>query len=153
MVMVSAALKIKLPTLKLWKSSEWWKEIEQELRIQEDLQLSQRLQKIVSKSLDVVEDRLDNGDFVYDQKSGKLKRRPVAMKDAHKVVMDMQERREVLVDRHIQNESISTDKIEKTLEGLAAEFARIAKKVTADPKHLEVTDVVFGEEHNAKEKP
>src|SRR6185437_15902379 len=65
LTMVAAMLKININTLKVWKKSEWWKEVEQDLRVQEDLQLSKRLQHIVTKSLNVVEDRLESGDFVY----------------------------------------------------------------------------------------
>lgn len=150
--LVGSLLKININTLKLWKKSEWWKEVEQDLRVQEDLQLSKRLQNIVNKSLSVVEDRLESGDFVYDQKSGEMRRKPVAMRDAHRVMMDMSDKREILIDRHVSNESITTDKIETTLKNLADEFARIAKQVTAKPS-VEVTDVLFGEDSNATEKP
>ncbi len=149
--LVAGTLKININTLKLWKKSEWWKDVEADLRIQEDLQLSKRMQKIVERSMDVVEDRLDNGDFVYDQKTGKLRRKPVSMKDAHKVIMDTSERRDTLINRHVANESITTDKVEDTLSKLAAEFARIAGMVNKGP--VEVTDVLFGEDSNAKEKP
>jgi transposase-like protein len=152
LTLVSAVLKININTLKVWKKSEWWKDVERDLRTQEDLQLSKRLQNIVTKSLDVVEDRMEHGDFVYDQKTGKMKRKPVNMRDAAKVMLDLQERQEVLIDRHITNESISTDKVEQTLSNLAKEFARIATQVTAKPA-VEVTDVLFGEDSNAPEKP
>ena len=150
--MVSAMLKISINTLKVWKKSEWWKDVERDLRTQEDLQLSKRLQSIVNRSLDVVEDRMENGDFVYDQKTGEMRRKPVSMRDAHKVMMDFSERREELVDRHITNESVSSDKIEQTLKTLADEFARIANQVTSKPS-VEVTDVLFGvDEHHAKDE-
>lgn len=149
LLMVSTVLKININTLKLWRKSEWWKEVEQDLRIQEDLQLSKRLQNIVNKSLSVVEDRLESGDFVYDQKTGEMRRRPVAMRDAHKVMLDLSDKREVLIDRHVSNESVTQDKIESTLKTLAEEFARISKQVTSKPP-VEVTDVLFGEDsHNA----
>lgn len=151
MTMTSTMLKIPLPTLKLWKKSQWWLDVEQDLRIQEDLQLSKRLQKIVTKSLDVVEDRLESGDFVYDQKTGEMRRKPVAMRDAHKVMLDLSDKREVLIDRHIQNESVTTDKINETLNKLATEFARIAGTVNTKPV-VEVTDVLFGEDENAKDE-
>ena len=152
LTMVSSLLKININTLKVWKKTEWWKEVEQDLRIQEDLQLSKRLQNIVNKSLSVVEDRLESGDFVYDQKSGEMRRKPVNMRDAHKVMLDLSDKREVLVDRHVANESITADKIETTLKNLADEFARIAKQVTAKPA-VEVTDVLFGEDsQNAKKE-
>ncbi len=154
--LVSGALKIPFDTLKVWKASEWWKTLEGELRIQEDLQLSARLQKIVNRSYDVIEDRLENGDFVYNQKTGQLRRKPVSMKDAHVVARDLIDKKDMLIERHVAGESITTDKIEKTLADLAANFAKIANQINTNPKHpIEVTDVLFGSEsdNHAEEEP
>lgn len=149
--MTAAMLKININTIKLWRKSQWWKDIENDLRAQEDLQLSKRLQNIVTKSLDVIEDRMENGDFVYDQKSGQMRRKPVSMRETAKVMLDLQDRRDVLIDRHMEEQSVSADKIENTLKKLADEFAKIANQVTAK-QPVEVTDVLFGDEHNAKEE-
>lgn len=151
--LVSGALKIPFDTLKVWKTSEWWKELESDLRTQDDLQLSARLTKIVNRSYDVIEDRLENGDFVYDQKTGKMRRKPVNMRDAHKVAIDLMEKKDVLVDRHVKGETITTDKIEKTLADLAENFAKIANSINNKTGTVEVTDVLFGvETTNAKEE-
>jgi hypothetical protein len=152
LTLTASALGIPHNTVKTWKKSEWWKTIEQELMVQEDLQLGDRLKKIVNKSYDVIEDRMANGDFVYDQKTGEMRRKPVNMKDAHKVGLDLQERRDELVRRHVEGDTITTDKIEKTLLDLAKRFEDIAnganKKAT-----VEVTDVIIGEMKDAPQKP
>lgn len=114
----------------------------EDLRVQEDLQLSSRLRKIVDKSYDVVEDRLENGDFVYNQKTGQLRRKPVSMRDAHKVAMDLTAQKEHLIDRHIEEQAVSVDKIEQRLAELAESFKRIASSVKTGP--VEITDVIFG---------
>jgi predicted RNA-binding Zn ribbon-like protein len=152
--LAAASLKIPYQTAKQWKGSEWWKDVERDLTVQEDLQLSARLQRIVNKSYDVVEDRMANGDFVYDQKSGEMRRKPVAMRDAHRVGLDLQERRDELLKRHVAGESITTDKIEQTLKDLADQFARIANTVKEKPS-VEVTDVIFADKGvpDASEEP
>lgn len=149
--LTASSLRIPLTTMKEWKKSEWWKEIAQELMVQEDLQLGDRLKKIVNRSYDVIEDRMERGDFVYDQKSGEMRRKPVSMKDAHKVGLDLQERRDELVRRHVEGESISTDKIEKTLLDLAKRFEDIANGVNKKTVTVEVTDVITGEFHATEE--
>lgn len=133
-------LKIPEITMRVWKAKDWWKEIEGELRLQEDLQLSTRLQKIINKSFDQVEDRLANGDFIYDQKTGQLVRKPVSMKDAHKVAIDLVDKRKVLIDRTPQTQSV--EGIEDKLIKLAEKFAQIASSAKAP---IEVTDVIFQE--------
>jgi hypothetical protein len=151
--LTSGALKIPFDTLKLWKASQWWKDLLEELRIQEDLQLSNRLKKIISRSYDVLEDRLENGDFVFDQKTGKMRRKPVSMRDATQVAIHLSEARTELVDRHLGGQSVTEDKIEKTLANLADQFAKIANQVQQKPS-VEVTEVIFGQEDktNAEEK-
>lgn len=144
--LVSSVLKIPRDTLKLWKTSEWWKNMVEELRVQDDLQLSTRLQKIINKSFEAVEDRLDHGDFVYDQKTGEMRRRPVSMKDAHKVALDLVEKREHLIERHLEEKTVSVDKVEKRLAELAASFERMITEVKKPPATVEVTDVLFGDE-------
>lgn len=138
--LTAAVLKIGEPTIRLWRSKDWWKELETELRLQEDLQLSNRLQKIITKSFDQVEDRLSNGDYIYDQKSGQLVRKPVSMKDAHKVAVDLVDKREFLINKMPQ--TITKDAIDDKLLKLAEKFAQIAQSMKAP---VEVTDVVFGE--------
>jgi hypothetical protein len=142
--LTAGALRIPFDTLKVWKQSEWWKTLVEELRLQEDLQLSNRLKKIITKSYDVLEDRLENGDFVFDQKTGEMRRKPVAMRDAHKVAIDLVQQRQDLVDRHLGGQTVTEDKIEKTLANLAEQFAKIANQVTNVKPSVEVTDVLFG---------
>lgn len=152
LTLTASALGIPHNTVKTWKKSEWWKTIEQELMVQEDLQLGDRLKKIVNKSYDVIEDRMANGDFVYDQKTGEMRRKPVNMKDAHKVGLDLQERRDELVRRHVEGDTITTDKIEKTLLDLAKRFEDIANGSNKKAV-VEVTDVIIGEMKDAPQKP
>ena len=84
----SRVLEIPEVTLLSWKKSEWWQEVVREITTQENLTLSNKLKKIVDKSLDIVTDRMENGDFIYDQKTGKLVRKPMLGKDVHKIAMD-----------------------------------------------------------------
>lgn len=153
--LTSKMLSIPYGTLQVWKASEWWKTLIEELRIQDDLQVSNRLKKIIVKSYDAVEDRLENGDFVFDQKTSALRRKPVSMKEAAKVALDFSEQRQALVDRHLGEKTVTEDKIEKTLANLAEQFAKIASTVAKQDKpSMEITEVIFGKDHsNAEEKP
>jgi hypothetical protein len=133
-------LKIGEPTIRYWKSKDWWKEIESELRQAEDLQLSTRLKKIIDKSFEAVEDRLAHGDFVYDQKTGEMRRKPVNLRDAHKVAVDLVDKREVLINKQPLN--LSADALDDKLTKLAEKFAEIANKTKAP---VIVTDVIVAD--------
>ena len=144
LALAGRVLKIPEQTLRLWKQKDWWKDVEHELRLEENLQLSSRLQKIIEGSLAVTEDRISNGDYVYDNKTGSMIRKPVSMKDAHKVAMDMINKREDLTNqRPVQ---MSNEALEDRLAKLAKQFEEIAARATQPV--IEVTDVLIGELEN-----
>lgn len=155
----SFALKIPEPTLVSWRTKEWWKELEKEFKTQENITLSNKLKKLVDKSLSLVDDRLDKGDFIYDQKTGKMKRKPVALRDIHRVAVDM-----VAVRNRMdvnETQTIAQDSIAEKLAKLAAEFAKVADKldtkapvvvtdiVFQDSSSVTTTDIIYIQEENA----
>lgn len=144
LALTARLLKIPDYTLREWKTRDWWKDVEHELRLEENLQLSSRLQKIIQGSLAVTEDRIANGDYVYDNKTGSMIRKPVSMKDAHKVTMDMINKREDLTNqRPVQ---ISNEALDERLAKLAKQFEEIAER--SKTPQVQVTDVIVGESHN-----
>jgi hypothetical protein len=142
--MTSAALKIPEITLKIWRSSTWWKDLESELKIQDELQLSTRLKKIAEKSFAAVEDRLEHGNFVFDQKTGKIRRIPVNLKDAHKVALDSIQQKELIAKKHV--EVANDGQIMDKLEQLANKFAEMAsdkfKQIQDEPRTVEMVEEV-----------
>lgn len=138
--LTSRVLKIPEMTLRTWMKKDWWKELEAEMKTQETLELSARLKKIIGSTLAVAEDRIANGDFIYDNRTGEMVRKPVSLKDAHKVTMDMIQRREVLDNKQPTN--VSMEQLDDKLAKLAKSFADIA----AGRKAIEVTDVIIGTE-------
>ena len=149
--MTSAALKIPEVTIKIWRSSAWWKDLESELKIQDELQLSTRLKKIAEKSFAAVEDRLEHGNFVFDQKTGKIRRIPVNLKDAHKVAIESIQQQELIANKHV--EVANDGQIINKLEQLAAKFAEMAtdkfKQIQDEPRTVEMADVVQEDDDDA----
>src|ERR1700752_1201150 len=141
--MSARILKIPDDTVRRWAKTTWWEEIVDELRSQDELVLSARLQKIVNKSLDVVEDRLDKGDFVYDQKTGEMRRKPVSMRDAAKVMADSHTKRDLVLNR--AQPQVSDEQVADKLLKLAERFAELAgqKKLEANTLEGEVHEVVL----------
>lgn len=131
---VATNLNINYETLLTWKKSQWWNELVAQLRTENSLKLSHKLRKIAEKALDVTMDRLENGDFYYDQKKGELIRKPVNMREAAQVAQFM-------VNAHISLEKNPKDQEEQKqvidrLEELKKTFERFAR-----PK-IEVTDII-----------
>ena len=126
LALTSRILGIPEITLRVWKRTEWWADMVNEIKSQDRIQLSARMKKIVDASLTVVEDRLLNGDYQFDQKTGQNIRKPVNMKDAHKVAVDLQDRQDLL--EKTEKPEITEDKIESRLLQLAEKFADMATK-------------------------
>jgi len=128
LALTSRILGIPEVTLRVWKASTWWKDLVEEIKSQERVELSSKMKKIMNASLSVVEDRLVNGDFQFDQKTGRVVRKPVNMKDAHKVAMDLQERADVIEAADKPKDTASEASMEDKLLRLASKFAEMATK-------------------------
>lgn len=142
LALTAATLKIPEPTVRKWRATEWWSRVENELKLQDSIQLSASAKRIVDKSFEAIADRLEHGDWIYDQKTGQMRRKPVQMRDAvhaAKVMMDQK----LALDK-VEIREQSTERIEDKLNKLMERFADMSA-----PKKIEVTDVVFGETSNA----
>lgn len=134
LALTSRILGIPEITLRVWKASTWWGDVAHQIKTQDKIQLSSRLKKIVDAAITVTEDRLLNGDYQFDQKSGAVVRKPVNMKDAHKVAVDLMERRDLL--EKSEKEVITEEGVDDKLLKLANKFADMATK-RIEQKELE----------------
>ena len=140
------AMQIPRQTLQHWMKTEWWKDMHNEIKQQDNIVLSLRLQKIVARSMDLVEDRLEKGDFFYDQKTGQVVRKEVSLKDAHEVMKASFSMRENI--EKPEHAALEESSIGDKLAALAKQFEQFAAVQKEKPK-LVVTDVVYIQE----EKP
>ena len=136
-------------TLQVWKASTWWKELVDEIKLQEKIELSSKMKAIVDAAHQVVANRLENGDPVLNQKTGEIIMKPVPMKDAHRVAVDLLNQREVLEKASKGTVVVEND---NQLEKLAEKFAEFATKSIEqrlDKKRTIDAEVVDVEENNA----
>jgi hypothetical protein len=141
--LTAATTKVSDETIRLWRKQDWWTELENALRKEERLELSAKTKVILDKSIDQLKDRVENGDYVFDQKSGEIRRKPVSAKDLLKITVDMIDRKELL-DRNTMDNTKPESNEDKLAE-LAKRFEEIANKINKKPS-VEVTDVVFVED-------
>lgn len=129
---------IPLPTLKIWKTAEWFKEACLQLQAEDLQKTSSNIKRIVEKSLKAVEDRLDLGDAMYDQRSGSIVRIPVKAHVALKISTELLTKQEKIHNAPIREELEKT--IDDRLLRLSEEFSKFAqlKAKTIDVEALEV---------------
>lgn len=140
--LTSVATEIPLATLNRWKVSPWWKQLTEDIRQEENLHLDAKLAKVVNKSVEQLLDRVESGDYQYDQKTGHMVRVPIKARDAAKITTDMIDRRQLLQGKQVEKAD-STKKIEDRLLKLADEFSRFAKAkiINAEPEVIEYTSI------------
>lgn len=142
LTLTSGATNIPHRTLCSWKASDWWKNLVQELKKEEKLVLSAKTKDIMERTMELTVDRIEHGDFIYDQKKGELIRKPLQAKDLHKITIDMMDRKEIL-DKATE-EKVDLKSNDDKLVDLAKRFADLAQMALDKPKPtIEVTDVVY----------
>jgi transposase-like protein len=140
--MVARLHSIPRITLVKWKECAWWHELVEELKQEEKLVLSNKMKSLVDAAHQVVANRLEVGDAVLNQKTGEIVYKPVSMKDAHRVAVDMLNQRQLLEKGAIQGPI--TEGSNEKLEALAEKFAefvtkKIDKKRTVEGEVVDVS--------------
>jgi len=148
MALVAASTGMDHQTLRNCKMQPWWKEIEAQIRATENLQLDTKISKIVDKSLDAVLDRVENGDFIYDNKTGDIKRKPANMRDIAKVSTEMITKRELLRGNATSRNETPQASVAEQLKGLALEFAKWNQKTQPKQETVDVESIEIIEDLN-----
>jgi hypothetical protein len=128
--MAETAIVTGIPhqTLKVWKTSDWFKDYSLQLQSEDIQKMDGKLKRIVDKALKAVEDRLDLGDAQFDQKTGLITRVPVKAHVALKITSELMTKQEKLHNNPIKEEVEKT--IDDRLAKLSEEFARFASMKT-----------------------
>jgi hypothetical protein len=148
----SAITGVPEPTIVSWRKQEWWKQGMYEIKEESNTQIDSKLTKIMDKALDAVMDRIENGEYMYDPRTGEIRRVPARLRDIQKVAGDTIDKK-LLLDKigrqkeQGQKQQITADH----LVSLAKEFARIATGKN-QPDIQEVKSVIEGEHHEVFEE-
>jgi len=143
---VSEQTGVQYSTIVEWKKQDWWQDMVDQIRRQKKTKTSESITKIVESSLDVLQDRLENGDWVLNNKTGEIVRKPVGAKEAI-VIANQLMQRQIQLEDLIERSSKSEDNAQETLKLLFNEFSKWQKKKT--PEIIDVTDAVVVEDKNA----
>jgi hypothetical protein len=145
--LTSKMINVPRKTLEVWKKHEWWNETVGQIQSEGALQLSSKLEKVVAKSLDSINDIIANGDYVYDAKRGKVVRVPPKLRDLHRVSSDLIDKQMVLAkkaNKHVASEESTEGRLLK----LAEQFAKFVQKKDVERVVNEVVEGEFTIEHS-----
>lgn len=144
LTLVSNNLGIPIDTLNKWHSQDWWKNYELEIARADKNKVSAKLINIRDKAIEVVADRLENGEWFYNPKSGNIIRKPIEAKVASKILTDTIDK-QVLIERINSTQPVesTTEKILSRLEVLHDQFKKLAQMGLKTPlRDSEIIDVV-----------
>lgn len=125
LALTAATLGIPESTARRWKAAQWFKDMVNDFKIEDNMVLDAKLKKVVEMSTDALLDRIEGGDYQYDQKTGRMIRKPINARDASKITVDIIDRRDILQGKRAPELDGAKKTIEK-LALLAQEFARFA---------------------------
>jgi len=129
--MTEAITNVPAQTIRHWKCTEWWKDIERELKEEDNSTLSVKLKKIIDKSIDVALDRLSHGDAMLHPKTGEVIRIPAKLRDAVSAINTMTDKRQLLMDK--PTKIVEQRTIDERLDKLAAEFQKFTNIRVVNP--------------------
>ena len=142
-------------TVRQWKASQYWKDTEDELRRGGKLKLGAKLAALIEKSMDVLGDRLENGDFVLHPRTGEIIRKPVSAEHSNKIVSQLIDR-QLKVEEAASTEKVTDEGLEDRLAKIRAELISFAKTKQLPPSLIvkETIDVLVPEsKEQSKEQP
>lgn len=140
MRLVSEKTGVFLDTLYDWKKTDWWAELIEEARASEKKKRLSTVDEVVKMSLEVTKDRLENGDFVLNQKTGEIVRKPVGLRDAATITNNLLARQiqmEEMAEK-MQHHKSSTQEV---LNLLAKEFKKFNRIQNTNATTIEFKDV------------
>lgn len=128
------------PTLVTWRKKDWFKTMLAEIRLQEEVKLDSKMTKVIDTAMEAIEDRLINGDYILDSKTGAVVRIPPKMKDTAQVLDKVYNKRQ-LIRKEPTNITENVTKIEDQLKKLADQFEIMVRGRT--PQELEIEDAII----------
>ncbi len=141
MRVVSEQVGVTYNTLVEWKRSSWWPEMVETIRRQKKGKTNQSITKIIEQSLDVIEDRLENGDFIMNNKTGEIVRKPVGVREATTIAHQLLQRQTAIEE--LENKmSRSEDTVQETLSLLAKEFQKWNKTKKNNAEEIPFVEII-----------
>lgn len=133
MRLVSELTGVSYQLCRMWKQMPWWADLVAEIRASRDMQVDNKLSKLVDRSLELVGDRLENGDIRWNKKTAEYDRVPVGLTAVAKVADTLLNQQLNISKKKVIESTGDTQKtVKDQIALLAAEFAKFNTKRTVE---------------------
>lgn len=132
----SRIINVPLRTCQEWQKSDWWKQLVSEIQSGEAQRTDNKMSKVIDKTLEMLMSRIEEGDYQYDQKTGRLVKVPLKARDLERITSGLFDKRQLI---RKQPTNIKQDDLSQAerLVNLAKQFAVFSGQ-TPQPKELEI---------------
>jgi len=143
MTEVAKLTGVPYPTIEGWRRQDWWKELVEKMQAEDDQKLDAKTTKLIDKALEQLMDRIENGEHIYDQKTGKIKRMPAKLRDLNTAFNTILDKRQLL--RRQPTKIIEQQSTALQLQNLANQFAGFVNKAVKElpDQHYIESDTVI----------
>ena len=142
MRIVSELTGISYNTLCDWRKQDWWSTLIDEIKAAQKAKRNTKMNEVIDESMEIIHDRIVNGDFILNNKTGEIQRKPVTLRDIGNLTNQLLTRQAQLEEITNRMEN-NKETVQETLKTLAKEFAkwqRISNKKSATD--VEIVDAV-----------
>jgi len=142
--LTSEQTNVPLTTIKKWQQQQWWKDKLKDIQEEDYDKLDSRLTKILDKTLDQLADRIEHGEYIFDVRTGKIKRLPAKLRDVNAAVNSLIDKRQLI--RKQPTKIVEQQSTAAQLSNLAEQFTKFVKgKLNEDSVKDLVKDCIEGE--------
>ena len=155
----SRIINVPYRTVQSWKlESEWWPKVVEEIQSGENQKVDQKMSRIIDKTLEKLVERIEDGDYMYDQKTGRMVKVPLKARDLERITSGLFDKRQLIRKQPTNIKSDPSNQADRLLK-LAEQFASFAAgKEKEEPKEIVDEYIVDGEwteikDYKGKELP
>lgn len=141
--MAATQANIPFETVKAWSKKDWWKEKIRDIQNEDYDKMDAKLTKALDKALDSVMDRIENGEYIYDPKTGKTKLMPAKLRDLNTAFNSLMDKRQLI--RKQPTKIIEQSSTAQALQNLADHFAQFTTGKIKKDTFNDLVDVIDAE--------
>ena len=136
-VETSKNVQVPVSTINKWRATDWWKDRVRDIQNEEYDKLDVKLSKALDKALDQVVDRIENGDHIYDPRTGQLRQIPAKLRDVNHAFNSIMSNRQLV--RKQPTKIVEQQNTAVQLANLASQFAAFVSGKPVKDNLKEVT--------------
>ena len=155
----SRIINVPYRTVQSWKlESEWWPKVVEEIQSGENQKIDKKMSRIIDKTLEKLVERIEDGDYMYDQKTGRMVKVPLKARDLERITSGLFDKRQLIRKQPTNIKADPSNQADRLLK-LAEQFASFAAgKEKEEPKEIVDEYIVDGEwteikDYKGKELP